>query len=153
MARLLFGRLVVGTLLAVAGGAAVRCAAQTNGPAAAQVRALEYKWADAEARKDNLTLDALFDNALIFVEYDGTLLSKAAYLTKIRMAQPGVVEVATESMTVYTFGTTAVVIGIYHEKGVDEGRAYLRRRRFLDTWAYKNGKWVCIAAAAMPLQR
>src|ERR1700685_1623492 len=131
MTRSPFGRmsgpLVIGTLSAVMGCGAPRAAAQTDGresAAAAQVRALEYKWADAEGHKDNLTLDALFDNALIFVEYDGTLLSKAEYLTKIRMAQAGVVEIATESMTVYTFGTTVVVIGVYHEKGVDGGKAY-----------------------------
>jgi ketosteroid isomerase-like protein len=121
--------------------------------AASHVRALEYKWAEAQARKDNRALDALFDNALVFVEYDGTLLSKAAYLTKVRMAGPTLQEVATESMSVHTFGNTVIVVGIYHEKGVEDGHAYLHRRRFVDTWEYKMGNWVCIAAAAMPMQR
>src|SRR5882724_3133825 len=104
MTRLRFGRSVVGTLLAVMGCVAPRASAQADAAesaAASQVRALEYKWADSEKRKDNVALDALFDNALVFVDYDGSLLSKAAYLTKIR-AQAGVLEVAMDSMTVHT---------------------------------------------------
>jgi len=156
MSCLRLGILATGALCAVVGCVTLCAAAQAGvpeSPAAAQVRALEYKWADAEKRKDIFALDAFIDNALVFVDYDGNFLSKAAYLTKIRVAQAGVLEIAIESMNVHAFGTTVVVIGIYHEKGMDGGKLYLRRRRFLNTWAFKNGSWVCIAAAAMPLQR
>jgi ketosteroid isomerase-like protein len=115
---------------------------------AAKVRDLEYARFDAQHRKDNLALDAMFDNALVWVEPDGVQLTKADYLAKLRKPDINVTEINPESMTVRAHGTTAVVVGIYRERGVKDGQAYALRARFMDTWAFKNGKWLCIAAAA-----
>ena len=115
---------------------------------AAKVRDLEYARFDAQRRKDNLALDAMFDNALVWVEPDGVQLTKADYLAKLRKPDINVTEINPESMTVRAHGTTAVVVGIYRERGVKDGQAYALRARFMDTWAFKNGKWLCIAAAA-----
>lgn len=115
---------------------------------AAKVRNVEYSRFEAQRRKDNLALDALFDNALVLVEPNGAQLTKADYLASLRKPSLSVVEIVPESMTVRTRGTTAVVVGIYHERGVKDGRAYALRARFMDTWVFKNGKWLCIAATA-----
>lgn len=115
---------------------------------AARVRSLEYARFGAQHRKDNLALDAMFDNALMWVEPNGMQLTKADYLANLRKAGLNLVEIGPESMTVRAHGTTAVVVGIYRERGVKDGQAYVLRARFMDTWVFKNGKWLCIAAAA-----
>lgn len=90
----------------------------------------------------------MFDNALIWVDPDGVQLTKADYLVNLRLASTNVLETGPASMTVHVLGDAAVVFGIYQVRGVKGGRPYLQRARFINTWALKNGKWVCIAATA-----
>jgi hypothetical protein len=54
-------------------------------------------------------------------------------------------------MTVKVFVNAATVIGIYDETGREGGHTFHRRCRFIDTWAWKKGKWVCIAVTATPV--
>jgi hypothetical protein len=51
------------------------------------------------------------------------------------------------------FRDTIVVTGIYTVKGIEQGKAYVRRGRFTDTWVLRDGKWLCIAAQATPIVR
>lgn len=125
----------------------------SSGAAESKVRALEISWAAAERRNNNNTLDALFADSLLFVDYDGELLTKAEYLARIGSAGPKVLEAVTENMSVRVLGNTAIVIGVYREKGLRNGKPYQQRRRFIDTWVRENGNWVCVAAAATLLPR
>jgi len=36
------------------------------------------------------------------------------------------------------------VSGSFRTKGIERGRPYGRRERFVDTWLYKNERWVSI---------
>jgi ketosteroid isomerase-like protein len=60
-------------------------------------------------------------------------------------------QVAPESMSVRVFGNTAVATGVFRAKGVEGGKSYVRRERFVDTWIFKEGKWVCVATNAVPV--
>ncbi len=122
-----------------------------NGATEAKIRALEMSWAQAEARKDNTALNALFDDGLLFVEYDGQLLTKAQYLSKVRDSDA--VGGTTESMSIRVFGGMALAIGIYRERVFRNGHPYIERRRFIDTWVYKKDAWLCVAAAATLMSR
>jgi hypothetical protein len=117
-------------------------------PAATEVRRLERSKFDALARKDNATLDAAFDNALLLVDADGNLWTKAEYLANLQNPNSRLLQIVPETMALQVFGEVVIVVGIYAERGVDSGRPYQRRARFIDTWARKKGKWVCIAATA-----
>jgi hypothetical protein len=119
----------------------------------AEVRALERKLARAQVLKDNFALDALFDNTLIYVEVDGTLLSKGDYLAKAVRPESVLVEVVVESMAVHAFDATVIVDGIYSEKRMRDGQVYVQRRRSMDTWVNEKGNWICVAAAARPAPR
>jgi hypothetical protein len=115
---------------------------------AAKILSLEDARFDAQKRKDNVALDLMLDSAIVWVDPDGALLTKAEGLSANHIAREGILEIAPESMSVQFSGDTAVVIGIYRERGVRSGRPYRRRCRFMDTWVFKNGKWQCIAAAS-----
>ena len=117
-----------------------------------RIIALENAWDQAEGRQDVRTLDAIFDNSLVYVDYDGRLLTKAEFLISVKREEgPRQIQVVTESINVTVFGKTAISTGIYREKGVEGGKPYVRRVRFVDTWALKNSLWVCIASQATPL--
>lgn len=112
---------------------------------------LERSKFSAQQQKDTAVLNALFDDGLMWVDQNGILLTKAAYLSALRDARQTVYKIAPESMTVKVFANAATVIGIYDETGREGGHTFHRRCRFIDTWAWKKGKWVCIAVTATPV--
>ncbi len=116
------------------------------------VLALEHAWNQAEQRKDTRALDAIFDNALVYVDYDGSFRTKAEFLASVKSATVQPEQEVTESMTGHAFGSTVVVTGLYIAKGMEKGKSYARRGRFVDTWTFKDGKWLCVASQATPTQ-
>jgi len=42
-------------------------------------------------------------------------------------------QVAPESMSVHMFGNAAIVTGVFRAKGIEGGKPYVRRERFVDT--------------------
>lgn len=126
--------------------------ATDGGNSAPVIRALEHAWFDGEARNDNRALDLIFDNALVYIEY-GKVMTKGEYLARVKAVTPQPQQVAMESMTVRTFNGTAIVVGIYREKGVTDGKTFLRRWRFVDTWVNKKGRWMLVAAASSPMPK
>jgi hypothetical protein len=116
-----------------------------------RIIALENAWDQAEGRQDLRTLDTIFDNSLVYVDYDGRLMTKAEFLVSVKEEAAHVPQIVTESISVTVFDKIAVSSGIYRERGVDAGKPYVRRGRFIDTWVYKNFRWVCIATQSTPL--
>ena len=110
------------------------------------VLSLERSRFSAQQNNELGVLNALFDDSVMLVDHDGTLLTKAAYLENFRDSNKRRGKVVPESMVVQVFPRMAIVVGIYSDQGVVGGHAYHRRCRFIDTWAFKNGAWVCIAA-------
>jgi len=119
---------------------------------AVTIRALERAWVYAQSRNDNRALNQIFDNSLVYIEY-GRLLSKSEYLARVRTEDPHPEQIAMEPMMVHGFGTTAIAVGTYKEKGMKNGRPFVRHWRFVDTWIYKEGAWKLVAAGAAPIMR
>lgn len=126
------------------------CAQQISEADTAAIRALEHEWTEGQSNNDNRSLDLIFDNALVYVEY-GKLVSKGDYLARIKQAAPQTTQITLEPLTVRIFGDTAIVVGCYTEKGVNSGKSRLKRWRFIDTWVYKKRGWVLVAAASAPM--
>jgi ketosteroid isomerase-like protein len=119
--------------------------------AGSKILALENAWARAAEIKDVKAMDTLLDNAFLYVDSDGRLMTKADVLADVKSAS--VQQVVTEGMTVKLRGNTAIVTGIFKMKGMDGGKPYLRRGRFVDVWMYENGSWVAISSQATPIAR
>ena len=49
-------------------------------------------------------------------------------------------------MQVRLYGQSAVVIGVYREQGTKNGKLFLHRERFVDTWINQNDAWICMAS-------
>ncbi|MFZ0536075.1 MAG: nuclear transport factor 2 family protein [Candidatus Sulfotelmatobacter sp.] len=126
---------------------------QDSGEAGARsnVLALEHAWDQALEREDVKALSAIFDDALIYVDYDGAVLTKAGYLARVKENGTHMQQVVAQGMNVQLFGSTAVVVGTYRVKGMEKGKPYLRRGRFTDIWVRRSGNWMCVAAASTPI--
>jgi len=118
-----------------------------------RVLAFESAWGIAEKDKDTKALDALLDDSLTYIDYDGTLKTKSDFLAGVRSLWDHREQQVVESMSAHVYGDTAVVIGIYRVKGIDKGKPYQRRGRFTDTWVNRNGLWVCVASQYTLLSR
>lgn len=129
--------------------------AQDNSEAAVQSRiiALEKAWNQAYKAGDIRALDAILDNEIVLINDDGSIQSKAEFLGSVKATGNHSQEqqVAPESMSVHVFGNTAISTGVFRAKGVENGKSYVRRERFVDTWINKAGKWVCVASNATPV--
>jgi ketosteroid isomerase-like protein len=116
-----------------------------------KVLALEHAWNQAEQRKDAKALEALFDNDLVYVDYDGTLRNKSDFLARTKATTTHPEVEITESMTAHKAGAAIVVTGIYLAKGVENGKPYVRRGRFVDTWISRDGNWLCVVSQSTPI--
>lgn len=121
-----------------------------DGGQASDLRALEQGKFAALARHDKAALDGMLDDALIGVDLDGSVRGKLDYLAN-QDARVQLRQMAVTAISVQVSGEVAVVVGIYEEKGLKSGRPYRQRCRFIDTWEWKKGKWVCIGAAVTPV--
>lgn len=120
-----------------------------------KITALEGAWNQAYKSGDARALDALLDNAIILVNDDGSTMTKTEFLASVKSAKPQAgsqeQQVAPESMSVHVFGNTAIATGIFRAKGLAGGKSYIRRERFIDTWIYQGGRWICVATDATPI--
>lgn len=123
-------------------------AQQTTGDDAGRILALEKAWNHALEVKDAKALDMLLANSLVSVDIDGSVATKGEFLASIKdpSYQPGLV--VTEKADVQVYGNAAVVTGIFRVKGTSDGKPYLRRERYTDTWIKIDGTWQCVASQA-----
>jgi len=116
-----------------------------------KIFALENAWSQAAEIKDVKAMDPLLDSAFLYVDFDGRLMTKAEVLANVKSAS--VQQVVTEAMTATLHGNTVVVTGIFRMKGMEGGKPYLRRGRFIEVWMYQNGNWLAISSQATPIAR
>jgi Domain of unknown function (DUF4440) len=107
---------------------------------------LEKAWNVAEEHKDIRALDQLLSSTLVYTDYDGSFMNKAQFLASVKTATPDADQITNESVSVRVYAGSAIVTGVYHEKGTLKGRVISRRGRFTDTWVRENGTWLCVAS-------
>jgi ketosteroid isomerase-like protein len=140
-------------LIALAFVTALPVPAQDNSDASvrSKIIALEKAWNQAYKLGDTRALDNLLDDQIVLINDDGSVQTKADFLASVKPAKSQEQQVAPESMSVHVFGNTAIATGVFRAKGIEAGKPYVRRERFVDTWVYKDGKWVCVATDATPV--
>lgn len=116
-----------------------------------KIIALEKAWNQAYKMGDTHALDDILDNEIVLINDDGSTQSKREFLASVKATNSQEQQVSPESMSVHVFGDTAIATGVFRAKGVEAGKAYTRRERFVDTWVLKDGKWVCVATNATPV--
>ncbi|MBZ5663887.1 MAG: nuclear transport factor 2 family protein [Acidobacteriia bacterium] len=131
-------------------GVAIALAGQGNSSdEGARVQALDNSWNHALETKDTKALDMLLADSFVSVDIDGSIETKSEFLTGIKAPGYQPSQAVTEQSTVQVYGDSAVVVGVFRTKGVEKGKTYVHRERFVDTWVKINGTWKCIAAVTV----
>ena len=110
------------------------------------VRELELKIAGYYRSHQIRDFAPMLDDDFIITFEDGSVHSKAGYLAYSASASTHVELVEIPEMRVHMHGDTAIVTGVYHERGVDKQAPYDYSDRFTDVWMKKSGKWRLVAA-------
>ena len=113
---------------------------------AATVRALELKWTQSyKERSIDILSSLLADEFMITIE-DGSVYSKAGYISHSADASVHVQVAELSDLKVRVHGDTAIVTGAYHERGQSNGKRYEYHDRLTDVWMKINGKWQVVAS-------
>lgn len=113
-----------------------------------RVLALEKAWNHALEQKDTKALDMLLANTMVSVDIDGSIQSKSEFLASVKAPDYQPSQAVTEQTSIQMYRDAAVVVGVFRIKGMDKGKAYVRRERFVDTWIKTNGTWQCVATTS-----
>jgi len=109
------------------------------------ILALESAWNQAEIHHDATAAAAIMADSFISVDHHGALKNKSQYLASLKDLSFKPEEIANSDTTVYLYGNTAIVTSVYRTKGTDDGKPFVHRGRFTDTWVKLNGEWKCVA--------
>ena len=102
---------------------------------------LEDRWAAALVKRDRAAFERMLAPQFVYTE-NAQLMDRAAVLTSL-VSGDTVTAAHNDSMVVHRYGAvTAVVTGWL----VVEGRGYVHRYRFTDTWVKHAGRWQIVAA-------
>ena len=127
--------------------ACVACFAQnTASDDAGRVLGLENAWNHAIEAKDIKALDMLLASTFVAVDIDGSLTNKGEFLASIKAPdyQPSVA--VYDEIRADMYGDAAVTTGIFRIKGIEKGKTYVHRERFIDTWIKQGQSWRCVAS-------
>lgn len=119
-------------------------AQEPNGTA--EIRALELKMLDCYKHRQVEVFATVLDEDFVITFEDGSTYSKTGYLSYSASSSTHVELAEIPEMKIRLHGDTAVVVGLYHEKGIDNQRMYDYHDRFTDIWMKKSGKWRLVAA-------
>jgi ketosteroid isomerase-like protein len=129
-------------------------AQETNSTVESKIVAMEKAWNQAYKYRDKKALGEILDDRIVLVNDDGSLMTKQAFLGFMDKAKASDdQQVSPESMAVHVYGNVAVATGTFQVRGIENGKAFVRRNRFADTWIEKNGNWVCVSASATPVEK
>ena len=122
-------------------------------PAGAQTKimALENVWNNAEKARDIAALDLILDDEMVYIDEEGSLLTKIQFLEHTKQGGPQLQTLVTSAVSVRVYGQTALASGTYRVSGVARGKTFQRQGRFIDTWVLKKGSWLCVAAQSTPV--
>jgi ketosteroid isomerase-like protein len=140
--------LMLAALLVCLGTPAGQAQADSDLDTESKIIAMEHVWAEAYRANDARALNRILDDKFVCVTSNGRLLTKAQILVDVKTATA--IQILMDSMVVRVHGDTAIISGIFRTKGVEHGKTYELRERFVDTWLYRNGQWVSVASIVTP---
>ena len=137
-------RLMLGVLLVCAGTLAGHAQANSDADTQSKIIAMERVWAEAFRTKDPSALARILDDGFVCVSSDGRMFNKAEILADVKTSDS--LQLSMDSMVVRLHGGTAIITGIFRTTGLEHGKPFARRERFVDTWLYRKQQWVSISS-------
>ncbi len=116
-----------------------------------QILDLEQQWTRALENEDRAALEAIVAPDFTFIEPDGSLSNRAAYLADRGNNPAEIHSFEVTGMQVKVFGESAVVTGL---STIDEslaGKRYRYQLRWKEMWVKRDGFWQVLAGQATPV--
>ena len=108
------------------------------------LKQLERDWADAEKAGDGDKIGRIVADDWTGVDNDGRKLTKAQLIAHIKSRKDKTESVELRPMDVKVLGEAAVVQGSDIEKGTANGEQTSVEIIWMDVFANRDGKWVCV---------
>jgi ketosteroid isomerase-like protein len=123
------------------------------GPEEAKLVALERMWNQAQLTRDSGALKSIISERFVSTEWDGVVSNHSQFLAEIAdpRFKPSVMSV--QDLKIEFYGSTAIVVGVYHTKGIYNGKPYEHVGRFTDTWVREASAWKCVASHTSLIQK
>ena len=118
----------------------------------AAVLAAERAWTDAHLHGDFTALADLMADDYRRITPDGSVQDKAAVLAAYQPDRRHWDYAQGDEYDVRVYGDTAVVVGRWTARGVNNGQAFDYAARFLSVYIRRNGRWQMLAEQSTPIR-
>jgi len=113
---------------------------------ASTIKSLEIKWTESYKERNIDILSSLLAEDFVITIEDGSTYSKAGYISHSADSSTHVHLAELSDLRVRMHGDTAIVTGLYHERGDTNGRSYEYHDHLTDVWMKVSGKWQVVAS-------
>ena len=110
-----------------------------------KVLAVEHAWTEAHLRGDVQTLEEIMAFDYVKIQPDGSLSDKTTTLASYQPDQRAWDVARGDDYDVRVYGDTAVVIGRWTARGINNGRPFDYAARFLSIYVRRAGRWQMVA--------
>ena len=110
-----------------------------------KIMKIEHEWAEALAKADLKTIDGICDAEWVFVDPEGTVVTKEQSDADMKSGTLKFESFKIEDLKVKVYGDTAIVWGLETEKSSYKGKDTSGQYRFTDVFVKHHGKWQCVA--------
>jgi ketosteroid isomerase-like protein len=139
---------IVWAVVMAAAGAASSAAPASNA-VALEIRGMERQWNEARAKADVALLDRMLAPDWTVTHGDGTMNTKAEYLTDLKSgARKFSGSVKEDDVTVRVYGDTAVASGTSDSTVALNGRPQGGALRFTRVYVKRDGRWMMVVSHA-----
>lgn len=119
---------------------------------AAEVLAVERAWTEAHLHGDFAALAQIMADDYLRIETDGSVRDKAAVLAAYQPETRHWEYAAGDEYDVRVYGDTAVIVGRWSARGVNNGAAFDYAARFLTVYVKREGRWQMVAEQSTTIQ-
>jgi len=125
---------------------------ENNDPVIAEVLAAEAAWTEAHRNTDKAAIKHLMHPNYTIINPQGRVVrcdeALASYVPGQRQWE--FAESAEHEVSIY--GNTAVVIGLWRAKGVNNGEAFDYAARYVSVWVKEDDRWQMVSDQSTPIR-
>jgi ketosteroid isomerase-like protein len=129
----------------------VICANAEQSSDESQILQLEEDWVQALKAEDREGLNRILAPDFTFIEGDGSVLSRDAYLADRGKNPYDITSFEASDMKVRVFGNAALVTGLSRVEEHGFGKNYRYALRWKEMWLKTGGQWQVLAGQATPV--
>jgi len=118
-----------------------------------EILAVERAWTEAHLQDNPVVIEQLMADDYVKIQPDGSLSNKAetlaAYQPEVRYWE----HAQGDEYDVRIYGDTAVVVGRWTARGMNNGQRFDYSARFLSVYVKRNGRWQMVAEQSTEIAR